>query len=169
MMKSGSGNFGWKFLLSVVGVYILFALFNKDFLMPALKLFFSIIIKIIPILFLVFAIMFIVNYFITPKKLVSHLERGKGIKRWAITIVAGIISTGPIYLWYPLLSELKEHGIENGLIATFLYARAIKPALMPLMILYFGIIFTVAFTVAILIFSVLQGIVLQKIMGATQK
>lgn len=164
-MKKTTIRFGWWFLLVVVLIYLITYILKPDFLIPSLKFFLSIIKKIIPVFVLVFTIMFIINYFITPKKLVSYLKKENNkIKKWFITIIAGIISTGPIYMWYPLLADLKEHGISNGLIATFLYARAIKPALMPLMILYFGLAFTIVLTIAIIMFSLIQGITLEKLM-----
>jgi uncharacterized membrane protein YraQ (UPF0718 family) len=124
----------------------------------------NIMIKILPVFVIVFALMFIINYFITPKKLVEYLEKGNGAKAWLITIIAGIISTGPIYMWYPLLAELREHGIKHGFVAAFLYARAIKPALIPLMIFYFGLAFTIILTIVMITFSVIQGISVNKLM-----
>ena len=112
--------------------------------------------------------MFITNYFISPKTLVKKLSK-KRKRNWSFVLLAGIISTGPIYMWYPLLSELKEKGLREGFIATFLYARAVKPALIPLMIFYFGLTFTIIITINIIIFSIIQGITLEKITGGIKK
>lgn len=164
-MVSKTSKTGWYFLGIVIVIYIITAIIKPSFLMPALDFFLKIIIKILPIFILIFAIMFIINYFITPKWLVKHLGKDGGIKTWLIAVISGIISTGPIYMWYPLLAELKEHGVRQGFLATFLYARAVKPALIPLMILYFGLMFTIVLTIVMIIFSVIQGIVLEKIAG----
>lgn len=162
MAKTEKSNSGLYFLIIVILIYIATVIIKPSYNTLILKFAFNILIKIIPIFILIFIIMFIINYFITPKYLVDKLEKNKGIKAWTITIIAGIISTGPIYMWYPLLSELKEHGINQGLIATFLYARAIKPALLPLMIFYFGLKFTITLTIVMIIFSVIQGKVIEK-------
>ena len=164
MVSKVSKN-GWYFLGIVVIAYAVAALIKPEFLMPALKYFLKILLKIVPIFALVFAIMFAVNYFVTPKWLVKHLGKDSGVKTWIIAVVAGIISTGPIYMWYPMLSELKEKGVRNGFIATFLYNRAVKPALIPLMIFYFGLSFTIVLMIVIIIFSIIQGIFLEKIIG----
>jgi len=169
MKIRGKSRAGWYFLGIVITAYIVAVAIKPDFLKPVLSLFLSIIIKILPIFALVFAIMFIINYFVTPKGLAKHLEKSKGMKAWVITIVAGIISTGPIYMWYPLLAELKEHGVREGLISAFLYARAIKPALIPLMIFYFGLAFTVVLTIVMIAFSIIQGKTLEKIMEVKTK
>lgn len=164
-MVSEKSDTGWYFLGIVVILYVIFSVIKPDFLKPALKFFSSLIIKIIPLLIFVFFIMFIINYFITPKQLVKYLGKKSGFKSWLVAIISGIISTGPIYMWYPMLSELKEHGVRQGLIATFLYTRAVKPALIPLMIFYFGLTYTIVLTVVMIIFSIIQGKVLEKIIG----
>jgi uncharacterized membrane protein YraQ (UPF0718 family) len=164
MKKNEASRTGWYFLLIVIGIYIITYLIKPDFLIPALNFAWNIFLKIIPVFILIFALMFIINYFITPKWLAEKLEKSKGIKAWSLTIIAGVISTGPIYMWYPMLAELKEHGLKQGLMATFLYARAVKPALMPLMIYYFGLTFTIILTIVMIVFSIIQGEILQKIM-----
>ena len=157
---------GWYFLAIAIAIYMIAIAVKPALLMPTLTSFWNILKKILPVFVLVFAIMFITNYFITPKWLVKHLGKNSKAKSWFIAILTGIISTGPIYMWYPLLSELKEHGVRPALIATFLYARAIKPALIPLMILYFGLTFTIVLTMIMIPFSIIQGKLLEKIVEA---
>ena len=157
-------EFKWYFLTSMILAYIVIVLVKPVFFFSALKLFLLILVKLIPILVFVFLILFMLNIFVTKDWLVKKLENNKGIKAWTFAVVSGIISSGPIYAWYPLLSELKGKGLKNGLIATFLYARAVKPALIPLMVVYFGLAFTIILTLVMVIFSVIQGEVLERIM-----
>ena len=84
-------------------------------------------------------------------------------RKWLFAILGGIISTGPIYMWYAMLRELKEKGVGYGFIATFLYNRAIKPPLIPVIIYYFGLKFTIVLTGVMIIFSVLQGMIIEKL------
>jgi uncharacterized membrane protein YraQ (UPF0718 family) len=67
-------------------------------------------------------------------------------------------------MWYPLLSELEEQGVRKGLIAAFLYNRAIKIPLLPMIIVYFGLLFTVVLTIVMMIISVVQGLIIEKLM-----
>jgi uncharacterized membrane protein YraQ (UPF0718 family) len=67
-------------------------------------------------------------------------------------------------MWYPLLSDLQKKGVKNSFIATFLYNRAIKPALLPLIIFYFGLAFTIVLTIVMIIASVFQGLIVEKIL-----
>ena len=46
-------------------------------------------------------------------------------------------------MWYPFLADLKDKGIKNPLIVTFLYNRAVKLPLIPVMIYYFGLKFVI--------------------------
>ena len=47
--------------------------------------------------------------------------------------------------------------MRRALIATFLYSRSVKIAMLPLMILYFGLGYTVILCSYLIIFSVLNG------------
>ena len=165
MTKSEASNTGWYFLFIVIGIYLIIGIFRPESIIESGVSFLNIMIKILPVFILIFAIMFLIDYLVTPEWIVKHMGKKGGIKSWAITITAGIISTGPIYMWYPLLAELKEKGIREGLIAAFLYARAVKPALIPLMILYFGIAFTIIISITTIIFSVIQGKTLEMVTG----
>jgi uncharacterized membrane protein YraQ (UPF0718 family) len=152
----------WFFPISVVILYLIIWTIDSAKVMESFQSAINIFIKIMPTLLLVFALMALTNYFIAPKTLANWLNKKHG---WLVAIVAGIISTGPIYMWYPMLQDLQRHGVRNGLIATFLYNRAIKPALLPLIIVYFGLAFTVVLTIVMAILSVVQGWLVEKIIN----
>jgi uncharacterized membrane protein YraQ (UPF0718 family) len=118
---------------------------------------------IAPIFLLVFVLMTLSNFLITPEFVVKHLKE-KGIKKWFFVIIGGIISSGPIYMWYPLLADLRNKGLNYGLIACFLYNRAIKIPLLPLMIIYFNWKYIFILTIIMIIISIIQGILLNKLM-----
>ncbi len=154
---------GYYFLAFVLALYGLTYYFKSESFFPALEFAKQIVIKIAPVFVLIFILLVLVSYFVKPKQLVKHLGRESGAKGWLLAVVAGILSTGPIYMWYPLLSELKEHGMRNGLIATFLYNRAVKPALIPLMIVYFSWQFVIILTAVMIIASIANGWVVEQI------
>ena len=70
---------------------------------------------------------------------------------------------GPIYPWYAMLSELRQKGMRNALIAAFLYSRAVKLPLLPLMIHYFGVAYTLVLCLYLIVFSIISGIVVEKL------
>ena len=125
--------------------------------MAALEKSGSVLFKLIPVFLALIVLTALINYFLKPKQLAKHFGKESGAKGWFYAVAIGIISHGPMYAWYPMLEEMKTHGLKNGLIATFFYARAIKIPLLPMMVDYFGMIFTVVLSVYILIGSIIQG------------
>jgi len=101
---------------------------------------------IIPLCFVII-LMFVLNLFVKPTHIVKFLGKGITIRGVVLTTLAGIISMGPIFVWYGLLKELREKGVENSLLAIFLGNRAVKPFLLPVLVSYFGWRYTVILTI----------------------
>jgi len=160
-LKQISGS--WYFLIGVSIIYLLLLIIKQDLFFSSISFFYSILSRILPIFILVFVLMCLTNYLITPKFVMKHL-REKGIKKWFFVIIGGILSSGPIYMWYPLLADLRNKGLNHGLIACFLYNRAIKIPLIPLAIIYFTWQYITILLVVMVFASVLQGILLDKLM-----
>jgi len=89
------------------------------------------------------------------------MGKESGTKGWVLAIITGILSHGPVYIWYPLLKDLREQGMRTGLVAVFLYNRAIKIPLLPVMIFYFGIEFTSILLIWMVGASVIEGKVIE--------
>lgn len=155
---------GILFFMLVLIVYFIVYIINSQIFVDSLKNFWGLFSKIIPILLLVFAIMFLSNYFIKPKKLAKFLNQ-KGFLGFFAAISAGIISTGPVYAWYPLLKDLRSHGLRNAFITTFIYNRAIKPQILPFMIFYLGLNVTIILTITMIVMSVFEGLLVEKIIN----
>lgn len=168
-MASDKSNASWYFLLIAIVIFIITIIIKPSTTSQILLSFLSLLQKIAPIFLIVFLLMALTNYFFEPKKLIKHLGKGSGIKGWFIAIGAGIISHGPIYMWYPLLADLKEKGMKLSLIACFLYNRAIKIPLIPIMIFYFDFKYVLILTVVMIIMSVANGIIVEAILNNKKK
>jgi uncharacterized membrane protein YraQ (UPF0718 family) len=166
MRKSETSRAGWYFLLIVIAVYIIAGIIKPDAILPSLKFLLGIFKNIWWVFLLVFALLAVLNYYVMPKHVYKYLSKSSGAKGWFMAVAGGIISTGPIYMWYPLLNELQKHGTRTGLLAAFLYNRAIKPALLPLLIFYFGLTYTIVLTAVMIVMSIIQGIIVEKILEA---
>ena len=142
--------------LVLVAYGILFAIM-PDKAYVGLKSSANIALSMILPLSLVFILMLVLNLFLKPAQIVKFLGREAGIKGVILSAVAGIISAGPIYAWYPLLKDLREKGAANTFLAIFLGNRAVKPFLLPIMISYFGWIYVLILTVFTLLGSILVG------------
>ncbi len=152
----------WYFLVAMILIYSVVSFFNYELFTSSLNFFVDILIKIIPIFIFIFILMVITNLFVTPKFILKYLEKDKGIKKWVFAVIGGVLSSGPIYMWYPLLADLKEKGISDGLISCFLYNRAIKIPLLPLMVVYFSWKYIIILAFVMMFASVIQGIIINK-------
>lgn len=151
-------------MLIVTIIYIAVYFISPKGIFSSLDFFTKIITKLFPIIIAIFALMSIINYFISNKLLLRWLGKEAGAKGWLVSVIGGIISIGPIYMWYPLMADLQEKKIRNGFIATFLYNRAVKPALLPLLIYYFGWAYTAVLTGTMIFASIANGLIVEKIM-----
>jgi len=165
MKKTEKSYVEWYFLLIVIVLYVIIGLLKIEVLLPSLRFSFKIIKNIVPVFVVIFALSVAFDLFVSPYSVRKYLGKSSGFRRWLIAIGGGIISTGPIYMWYPLLKELKKQGVQYGFIATFLYNRAIKLPLIPMMIVYFGLKYTLVLAMVMITISVIQGIIFEKIEG----
>ena len=115
--------------------------------------------KIIPILALVWLLMTLFSFFLPPKRMKDALNRSRGA--WLLAIAGGVLSTGPIYAWYPMLKELRDNGVRKGFVATFLYNRAIKIPLLPVALSYFGYEFVIILLLVMVLASLAQGLLIE--------
>ncbi len=143
-------------VLMIVVYGIIFA-FMPDRAFLALKSSGIIFSNIIIPLGLVFILMIALNLFLKPAYIASFLGKGAGIRGIILSMTAGIISTGPIYAWYPMLRELKEKGAGSSSLAVFMNSRAVKPFLLPIMISYFGCLYVAILTVFTITGSLVAG------------
>jgi len=162
-------NGGWIFLLSITIIYLTIGIISFSTIVNTFLSFLRLIGKILPTLAIILTLMFLSNLFLQRKKIGNYLGKESGLKGWLIAIIGGILSSGPIYMWYPLLGDLKEKGVKTSLIAAFLYNRAIKIPLLPAMIYYFGNLFTLVLTCYMIIFSIFNGFIVEKIGGEKNK
>ena len=160
---------GGYLLCTVGGVYLLLFFFNPPTGIQALNKTAAILNRILPVIGLVIIFTAIINTLLHPVLIARHLGQGSGVKGLLWSLAAGVLSHGPMYIWYPLLSDLRRHGMCDGLIASFTYARALKLPHLVLLISYFGLIYTCVLCLFILTGALLQGILLHWLMGGCGK
>lgn len=159
--KAGSG--GWVFLLFVLVCYGAIGLINADIVERSLSFFVTLTRNILPVLVMVFFLLLAVDLLIEPKWVRRNLGSDAGVKGWLIAAVCGVLASGPVYVWYALLRDLRGKGMRAALAAVFLYGRAVKLPLLPLMIHYFGVAYTLVLSVYLLAFSIVSGILMRKL------
>ena len=118
--------------------------------------------QILPVLGVV--LLFMTGGNLVPTSFVKqHLGGKSGGKAYLFALAAGTLSHGPVYAWYPFLSELQKKGVSNGKIAAFLFARAVKIPLLAAMAFYFGLPFTIVFSACILFGALLMGVLFENV------
>ncbi len=120
-------------------------------------------IRIAPIFVIVYILMVFFDYALDAKYIKTHVGKTSGLKGALISAGFGILSSGPIYVWYPLLSELQKKGMKTGHIAIFLYNRAIKLPLLPIFISYFGVLYSLTILVSVFLASLLNGFIVEQL------
>lgn len=141
----------------VLVIYALLFVFLPDKTLLAIHKSGKVLLSMLVPLGLIFVLMLLINLFLKPAMVVKFIGKGSGIKCAALSAAAGIISTGPIYAWYPLLKDLKEKGAGDYSISIFLYNRAVKPFLLPVMVAYFSWLYVVTLTILTVLASVFIG------------
>ena len=154
----------YLFLLIVVIIYLVVFLFDFDGTLVALQFSFGMLKKLLPVLGLVSIFMFLNNLLLKPSWVKNHVGHDSGWKGVFIAVIGGTLSMGPIYVWYGILQEFQKKGMRTALIASFLYARSVKPQLLPLMIYYFGWLYALVLVFYLIIFSVFNGWLTEKMM-----
>ena len=147
------------FPISVLGLYLVLWRVSPEKIVVAARSSIGLFFHVLLPLCLVFFLMIGLNLFLKPPQIARFLEKGSTIKKGLLSAVAGIISAGPIYAWYPILKDLREKGAEHSLIAVFLVNRAVKPFLLPMMISFFGWAFVLALTFLTIAGSLCVGFV----------
>jgi len=152
---------GFIFLALVIVTYCILFILSRENVYRSLKVSGNILVNLIPVFIVVILFMGISNFFLKPKSVSRYLGKESGIKGWFIAAIAGILSHGPIYIWYPVLKEFRQKGMRTGLLGVFLYNRAIKIPLLPLLIYYFGTVFAVLLLIWMIIASLAEGKILE--------
>ena len=161
--KKPNSRGGWIFLALVLLLYAGVALWDMEVVNLASHRFMGILRQVIPILFLVFGLLLVVNLVLNQQRIKKYFGQDSGIKGWLLALGSGAIASGPVYPWYALMGDLKQKGMRTALVTAFLYSRAIKLPLLPLMVHYFGGLYTAVLTFYIIGFAVLNGLLMEKL------
>lgn len=152
----------WKFFSVVFLTYIFIFFVNREFAKMAASNFLATLKSILPIIVLVFFVMFVMNLFIKPEVIKKHLGKDSGLKGWLYTIIGSIVISGPPYILMPAISDFRKHGMKTSLVATFLSNRSVQPVFLPVMAYYFGWQYTILVSCLVVIFSVISGLIVGK-------
>ncbi len=130
--------------------YMIIALYNPSLVIKSLQE----LLKILYSLIAPFILVIILLLLLENKKAKDLIKKAANSKHSLFFfILAGIISMGSVYLIYPLLSKFKKEGVSYAHIAAFLYARAVKVPLIPILAYYFSLKYAIIFNLVLIMFS----------------
>ena len=150
-------------------VYGVIALMSPEHAITALKASGRVMLQIAPALVVAFAVMVLLNLVVTPAHIRRFLGKGTKAKGTLLSSVAGILSMGSIYAWYPLLKDLREKGVSDFHLANFLGCRAVKIPLMPMMAAYFGWAFTLILSGLMVLGAMPTGLAVSSFRGQNRE
>ena len=154
---------GVKFLSLVAIVYCALFVFDFNNAIQSLNKFINITITLLPIFAFIIILTALINYFLNPKQILKYFGEDSGKAGIFYSVIGGILSHGPMYAWYGMLKDMRSHGLKDGLIVTFLYSRAVKLPLLPLMIAIFGLTYTIVLNIYVILFAIIQGKIMDKL------
>ena len=159
------GRAGWWFLAVMVLIHLGLALIMPETANRARLVAWHLVKSIAPVLLLVFVLIFLSNLLLQDRWIHRFLGTSSGTRGYMLAALAGIISAGPIYVWYPLLKDMRAKGMKDSLIAVFLYNRAVKLQWLPVLMSYFGLRYTLVLTFWMVVGGMIQGLVVERAFG----
>lgn len=141
----------WLFPLGVVCIYGLGLALAPNETYNAIQISRSMLGQLALPLCLAVVMMAVLNRYLSPATITRFLGQKTGFKGIVLSSLAGILSMGPIYAWYPLFKGLKEKGVSIFIVANFIGCRSVKPVLLPVLVAYFGWRFASVFVLMSLI------------------
>lgn len=136
---------GWLFPLGVACLYGIGLVFASESTERALHISVSMFRQLILPICLAFIMMVFFNRFLSPVTVMKFLGHRAGFKGILFSSMAGVLSMGPVYAWYPVLKSLGEKGAADFHIANFMGSRSVKPVLLPILVTYWGWKFSMLF------------------------
>jgi uncharacterized membrane protein YraQ (UPF0718 family) len=149
---------GITFLGLVIFLYLILYFVNSDKTLQSIEHFIKNTWTVVPIFLIVILISALINYYFPKERLSKILQEKSGFQTYLVSLLAGSISMGPLFSWFPLLKNLKEKGLKDGVLVTFIYAKSIKLTLIPIMIGFFGHVYTIIFMLFIAFAAIVQGL-----------
>jgi len=154
----------WRLTLAVAVLYVVAATLAPARALEAAKAGGLTFIGVAPIIVAVFSAMGLVQVFVDKQKLARYLGERAGLGALLAAAAVGTILMGPVFVVFPLLKTMREHGTSWAVITTTLTAWAVKLPMVPLEAGFLGWKFSIARMALTLIAAVIMGLVVDRLM-----
>ena len=154
----------------VIAIALVTLLIFQDKSGPVLEVSKKYLLELIMILPAVMIIIGLFSVWIPKEKVVKYMGKTSGARGALISIVLGMLPTGPLYLAFPVASSLQRKGAKISNIIIFISAWAcIKLPQELVEIQFLGIEFTLLRLALTVVFVIAMGIIIEKIIEFTDK
>jgi uncharacterized membrane protein YraQ (UPF0718 family) len=130
----------------------------------ALRVAGTVLLGVLPIIIAVFAAIGLLNVWVDKKAIARRLGDGSGLGTIILASLFGTVLIGPVYVVFPLLKAMREHGARWAIVGAVLTAWAVKIPMIPLEIGFLGVRFSLARTAMVAIAAVPLGLLLEYVM-----
>lgn len=154
-------------VLVISAVMLLIFPYRSASVLTVSKNYFLELIMILPALMIIIGLF---SVWVPKEFVIKHMGKSSGIKGMIVAFVLGMLPTGPLYIAFPMAVALLKKGAKISNIIIFLSAWAcIKLPQELVEIQFLGIKFTLLRLALTLVFVILMGIIIEKIIEATEK
>jgi uncharacterized membrane protein YraQ (UPF0718 family) len=118
----------------------------------------------LPIIVAVFLALGLFNVWVDKKKVAGALGKGGGLKSIVLASLAGTVLIGPVYVIFPLMKAVREHGARWAVLGAVLAAWAVKIPMVPMEIGMLGLKFSLLRITLVAVAAVPIGLLLEWIL-----
>lgn len=154
----------YRLVLSVVALYGVAAINSPERAYAAASVAVKTFAGVAPIIVAVFAGLGLVQVFVDKQAMARHLGDRAGLPALLMAAAAGTILVGPVFVVFPLLKTMRDHGVSWAIITTALTAWAVKLPMVPLEVTFLGWRFSIARMALTLIASIAMGSLMGRLM-----
>lgn len=148
------------FVLAAV-LYVWAFAVSPDKALQALAVGWKTFLGILPIIAAVFAALGLFNVWVDKKKIAASLGKGGGVKAVVLASLAGTVLVGPVYVIFPLMKAVREHGARWAVVGAVLAAWAVKVPMIPMEIGMLGWRFSASRIVLVALAAIPIGYLLE--------
>jgi uncharacterized membrane protein YraQ (UPF0718 family) len=156
-------------LVLAVALYVVAFAASPERAMSAVATSVQVFLGVLPIIVAVFAALGLFAVWVDKKKVAERLGEGSGFGTLVLASLFGMVLVGPVYVVFPLLKAIREHGARWAVVGALLTAWAVKIPMVPLEIGFLGIRFSVARSALVAASAIPLGLLLESLMRTRER
>ncbi|MCZ7662642.1 MAG: permease [Thermoleophilia bacterium] len=148
----------------VAGLYLWAFVADRHSALRALATGGRVFLSVVLIIVAVFGILGLFQVWVDKKKVAARLGERAGVGTVVLSAAFGTVLVGPVYVVFPLLKAVREHGARWAVVTAILAAWAVKIPMVPLEVEFLGWRFALVRTVLTFAGAVVMGLLVERMM-----